>query len=213
MMKGESDAQSNLQRGRYHQGWPGPGKEIGPPGFGLGGVQENGQRGKLSRFQEVWETHEADKSAEAVPEIALPTDVETRLEKALTALRDEFTSVLGGIVRELQEEHLRQTDLARRDHMNQESVLLNKVEAMTGELEFMRNRVKELEEEAEEVTAAEAPSDAPAEPSAPAKAPVAAAKAAPKSPNRPVKNSQVKKTSRPAPPKPKPTQQQARAQA
>ncbi|WP_037256186.1 hypothetical protein [Roseobacter sp. SK209-2-6] len=188
-------------------------KKLGRPVSAWEVFKEMGQRGKLSRFQEVWEAHAADKSAEAVQVTVLPTDVETRLETALTAFRDEFTSVLGGIVRELQEEHLRQTDLARRDHMNQEPVLLNKVEAMSGELEFMRNRVKELEKEAEEVTAAEAPSDAPAEPSAPAKAPVAAAKAAPKSPNRPVKNSQVKKTSRPAPPKPKPTQQQARAQA
>ena len=192
--------------------------QLGRPVSAWEVFKEMGQRGKLSRFQEVWEAHAADKSAEAVQEIALPTDVETRLETALKALRDEFTNVRAGIVRELQEEHLRQTDLARRDHMNQESILLNKVEAMSGELEFMRTRVKELEEEAEEAIDTEAPSGEHAEPSAPAKARVAIAKAAPKSPNPPVKNTpvkktQVKKSTRQTAPKPKPAQKSAQAQA
>jgi hypothetical protein len=170
-----------------------------------------GEKGKLSRFSEVWESHSANKTVQTIQEVTLPVDVEESLEAALLALRGEFTGVLSGIIRELQEEHLRQSELARRDHLNQEAILLNKVETMSGELGFLRKRVAELEQE-DEVTI-EVPADAPAEPSASRKAPATASKAVPKILNRPLKNIPAKKVSRQAPPKPKTAPKQAPVQS
>ena len=123
----------------------------------MGGV------GKLSRTQNFWDSFVAERPSQAQEELSLPDELEERFDGIVEKLREEFTSIMCSAIRDIQEGHLRQSEIARRDHQAQRGQLESRIKSKNEEIEFLRNRVEELEAEEEELndTADPVPSPIP----------------------------------------------------
>ena len=119
--------------------------------------QALGGRGKLSRFEEIWNTYLQSKSSKQ-PDVqpVLPEEAEAQIEAGLDGLRGQMHNMLTGVIANMQAQNGRQASMMARDH---EIALSKKAE----ENLYLGRVIQELEDEVSELETALAHEHARAE--------------------------------------------------
>lgn len=142
-----------------------------------------GGKGKFDRIAEIIENHRAlQAESKAMPEIALPVDIETQIDTALEALRAAMNRIATGLASNLVDENRRQFSLQQRDHLMQQHELQKVIHHLREENAYLKELLEETEidegEEQAEDAEANPSAPSPAEPAPEARAPEAVSSAA-----------------------------------